>query len=146
MLRGGHGRVTHAVLPEESVEQRGVDGVGVLEIEIRSLLPVLRVYFIDQAVVAVAVVGDKWRLFFGGHHAWSYVDSYNPLRWPDVAPRKLREDITAMEVIARRGDRWLVAYFGLRYYRMLVGVLDWSASEPTIVQVTAPSALREFDL
>jgi arabinan endo-1,5-alpha-L-arabinosidase len=91
-------------------------------------------------------VGDRWRLFFGGHHAWSYVDSDNPLRWPDVTPKKIRTDITGMEVIARRGDRWLVAYFGLRYYRLLVGVLDWSAAEPTIGQVTEPAALREFGL
>jgi hypothetical protein len=89
-------------------------------------------------------VGEKWRLFFGGHHAWSYVDSDNPFRWPDVARTKIRDDITGMEVIARRGDRWLVAYFGLRYYRLLVGVLDWSAAEPTIVQVTDRAPLAEF--
>ncbi len=94
----------------------------------------------------VQPVGDRWRLFFGGHHAWSYVDADQPWRWPDGPPRPLRADITGMEVIARRGDRWLVAYFGLRYYRLLVGVLDWAAPEPTIVQVTAPAALREFGL
>jgi len=85
-------------------------------------------------------------LFFGGHHAWSCVESDNPLRWPDTAPRALRADITGMEVIARRGPRWLVAYFGLRYYRLLLGVLDWSAPEPTIVQITDQSALKEFGL
>ena len=88
----------------------------------------------------------KWLLFFGGHHAWSYVESDNPLRWPDTTPRKLRADITGMEVIARRGDRWLVAYFGLRYYRLLLGVLDWSVSEPTIAQITDPAVLKEFGL
>ncbi|MEY3773945.1 MAG: hypothetical protein RLZZ129_725 [Verrucomicrobiota bacterium] len=88
----------------------------------------------------------RWRLFFGGHHAWSYVDSDNPLRWPDVAPTKIRDDITGMEVIRRRGDRWLVAYFGLRYYRLTVGVLDWSAEEPTIVQIAERGHLREFGL
>jgi hypothetical protein len=51
-----------------------------------------------------------------------------------------------MEVIRRAGDRWLVAYFGLCYYRLLVGVLDWSEAEPTITQITAPAALREFGL
>ena len=51
-----------------------------------------------------------------------------------------------MEVIARRGDRWLVAYFGLRYYRLLVGVLDWSAAAPTIVQITDQAVLKEFSL
>ncbi len=91
-------------------------------------------------------VGDRWRLFFGGHHAWSYVDSDNPFRWPDTTPTKVRADITGMEVIARRGDRWLVAYFGLRYSRLLVGVRDWSAPEPTIVQLTSPADLREFGL
>jgi hypothetical protein len=49
-----------------------------------------------------------------------------------------------MEVIRRAGDRWLVAYFGLRYYRLLVGVLDWAAAEPTIVQISEPAGLREF--
>ncbi len=87
----------------------------------------------------------RWLLFFGGHHAWSYVESDNPLRWPDVKPRALRADITGMEVISRRGNRWLVAYFGLRYYRLLLGVLDWSAAEPTITQLTDQAALREFD-
>jgi|UniRef100_UPI00404AF1E7 hypothetical protein len=88
----------------------------------------------------------RWRLFFGGHHAWSYVDSDNPLRWPDVTPTKLRDDITGMEVIRRQGDRWLVAYFGLRYYRLLVGVIDWSAAEPTIAQITARAELTDFGL
>ena len=88
----------------------------------------------------------QWLLFFGGHHAWSVVESDNPLRWPDVAPRALRADITGMEVISRRGPRWLVAYFGLRYYRLLVGVLDWSAAEPTITQLTAAAGLKEFGL
>ncbi|MDB6169777.1 MAG: hypothetical protein JWM88_2641 [Verrucomicrobia bacterium] len=91
-------------------------------------------------------VGDRWRLFFGGHHAWSYVDSDTALRWPDVTPRKIRDDVTGMEVIARRGDRWLVAYFGLRYYRLLLGTLDWSSPDPTIVPLTDPSGLREFDV
>ncbi|MBS0632482.1 MAG: hypothetical protein JSS11_11240 [Verrucomicrobia bacterium] len=88
----------------------------------------------------------RWRLFFGGHHAWSWVDSDNPLRWPAVAPRALRADITGMEVIRRKGDRWLVAYFGLRYYRLLVGVIDWSAVEPTITQLTDKAQLAEFGL
>ncbi len=91
----------------------------------------------------------RWLLFFGGHHAWSYVESDNPLRWPDVSPRAikvLREEITGMEVITRRGHRWLVAYFGLRYYRLLIGVLDWSLPEPAIGQVTDPAALKEFIL
>jgi hypothetical protein len=88
----------------------------------------------------------RWLLFFGGNHAWSYVAGDNPRRWPDVAPTALHADITGMEVIARKGPRWLVAYFGLRYYRLLVGVLDWSAAQPTIVQVTKAEELREFGL
>lgn len=90
--------------------------------------------------------GNDWLLFFGGHHAWSYVVADNPLRWPDVAPTPLRADITGMEVIRRAGDRWLVAYFGLDYYRLLVGVLDWSAAKPTIAQITDAAGLREFGL
>jgi len=90
--------------------------------------------------------GDDWLLFFGGHHAWSYVVSDNPLRWPDVAPTPLRADITGMEVIRRAGSRWLVAYFGLNYYRLLVGVLDWSAARPMIEQITDAAKLREFGL
>lgn len=90
--------------------------------------------------------GAHWLLFFGGHHAWSCVKSNNPLRWPDVPAQVLRADITAMEVIRRQGDRWLVAYFGLNYYRLLVGVLDWSAAQPTIEQITQCEALREFGL
>ena len=88
----------------------------------------------------------KWLLFFGGHHAWSYVESDNPLRWPDASPRPLRQDITGMEVIARRGKRWLVAYFGLRYYRLLIGVLDWSVPAPGVAPLNERSALAEFGL
>ncbi len=87
-----------------------------------------------------------WRLFFGGHHAWSYVDSDNPFRWPDISPRPIRDDITGMEVIRRNGARWLVAYFGLADYRMRVGLLDWASAEPTIVQIAEPVGLNEFGL
>jgi hypothetical protein len=90
--------------------------------------------------------GDDWLLFFRRAPCLELCGSDNPLRWPDVAPTKLRADITGMEVIRRAGDRWLVAYFGLRYYRLLVGVLDWSAAEPTIVQLTDPAGLKEFGL
>jgi hypothetical protein len=86
----------------------------------------------------------RWLLFFGGHHAWSVVESDTPLRWPDVAPTALRADITGMEVIRRRGQRWLVAYFGLAYYRLLVGVIDWSEPQPTVRQVTDGGELDEF--
>ncbi|MFI5356980.1 MAG: hypothetical protein ACHQ4G_06580 [Opitutales bacterium] len=90
--------------------------------------------------------GGRWRLFFGGHHAWSCVDGADPYRWPDVAPTPLRADVTGMEVVRRAGPRWLVAYFGLRYYRLLLGVIDWAEARPTITQVTAPAALREFGI
>jgi hypothetical protein len=62
-----------------------------------------------------------WLLFFGGHHAWSY-GGHPPPRRP-----------------LARG-----AYFGLRYYRLMLGVLDWSAAEPTITQVTDKSIVAEF--
>ncbi len=86
----------------------------------------------------------RWRLFFGGHHAWGYVDSDSPYRWPDAKPIALRDDITGMEVIRRMGDRWLVAYFGLADYRLRVGLLDWSQSKPTVTTITEPSGLQEF--
>jgi hypothetical protein len=92
------------------------------------------------------VGGDEWLLFFGGHHAWSYVASNNHYRWPNVPATVLREDITGMEVIRRHGERWLVAYFGLADYRLRVGVLDWAAARPTIVDITTPEGLREFGL
>jgi hypothetical protein len=90
--------------------------------------------------------GDDWLLFFGGHHAWSYVASDKPHRWPDVPATVLRGDITGMEVIRRAGDCWLVAYFGLADYRLRVGVLDWAAARPTITDITTPVGLREFGL
>lgn len=86
----------------------------------------------------------RWRLFFGGHHAWSYVDSDTPYRWPDIKPTTLRDDITGMEVIRRKGGRWLVAYFGLADYHMLVGLLDWSLPKPMIGQISEPAGLKEF--
>lgn len=88
----------------------------------------------------------RWRLFFGGHHAWSFVDADNPHRWPDVAPAALRADVTGMEVIRRRGDRWLLAYFGLDYYRLLVGTIDWADRVPTITQIDTAAGLQEFGL
>ncbi len=88
--------------------------------------------------------GHEWLLFFGGHHAWSFVPSDNPLRWTGQPPQVLRNDITGMEVICREGERWLVAYFGLADYRLRVGVLDWSEAHPTIRDLTEPANLTEF--
>lgn len=88
----------------------------------------------------------RWLLFFGGHHAWSCVEGDNPYRWPDTAPTPLRSDVTGMEVVRRRGPRWLVAYFGLNAYRLFLGVLDWDDPSPTIRQIDTVDGLREFGL
>ncbi len=84
-------------------------------------------------------------LFFGGHHEyWSYVVSDNPFSWPDQEPRKLARRITAMEVVARNGRRWLVAYFKMDIHRLFLGIVDWSEAEPRIEDVTEASRLKEF--
>ena len=57
VLGRGHGGTAHAVVPEEFVEDDVVGGVGVAEIKILAFLPVLGVHFVEQAVVAIAVVG-----------------------------------------------------------------------------------------
>ena len=87
----------------------------------------------------------RYLLFFGGHHEyWSYVVSDNPFSWPDQEPRKLARRITAMEVVARNGRRWLVAYFKMDVIRLFLGTIDWSKADPCIVEVTEPSHLKEF--
>ena len=58
----GHGGVAHAILPKELVEDDVVGGVGVAEIEIFALLPFFGVRFVNQAIIAIAVVGGVGRL------------------------------------------------------------------------------------
>jgi hypothetical protein len=60
-----HGGVTLTIPPEEPIEQRRVDGVGTAEIKIPAFPPFLGIYLIDQAIVAVAIVGGKRGLLTG---------------------------------------------------------------------------------
>ncbi len=86
-------------------------------------------------------------LFFGGHYEyWSYVISDNPNVWPSQAPIPLKKGITAMEVIRRNENRWLVAYFKFACYRMFLGILDWSQANPTIHEIRTAAALAEFGI
>ena len=95
----------------------------------------------------VQELGDKFLLFFGGHHEyWSYVISDNPHEWPNQEPRPLKKGITAMEVISRDQERWLVAYFKLDCYRMFLGVIDWSETEATIQEISSSDALVQFGI
>jgi hypothetical protein len=89
--------------------------------------------------------GGRYLLFFGGHHEyWSYVASDNPFSWPEQEPIRLKHCITAMEVVERRGNRWLVSYFKLDSYRLFLGVVDWSDQTPGINEVKTESQLVEF--
>ncbi|MCG8607228.1 hypothetical protein MJD09_19870 [bacterium] len=95
----------------------------------------------------VQEIGNNFLLFFGGHHEyWSYVVSDSPYEWPDQVPTPLKKGVTAMEVIARDQERWLVAYFKLDCYRMFLGVVDWSESRPTIREVNSSGALVSFGI
>ncbi len=59
MLRWGQGGVGLAILPEEFVEDDVVGGVGVAEVEVFSFFPRFGVHFIEQAVIAIAVIGGE---------------------------------------------------------------------------------------
>jgi hypothetical protein len=60
-----HRGVALTIYPEEPIEQRGVDGIGTAEIEILAFPPFLGIHLIDQAVVAVAIVGGERGLLTG---------------------------------------------------------------------------------
>lgn len=90
---------------------------------------------------------DKFLLFFGGHHEhWSYVVSDNPYRWRKQKPVPLKQGITAMEVIRRVDNRWLIAYFKFDCFRMFLGILDWSQTNPTIEEIHSADKLEEFGI
>jgi len=95
----------------------------------------------------------KFLLFFGGHiESWSYVISENPEKWPEQSPQPIGTGLTAMEVIKRNDERWLVAYFklGLGHrsdgFRLFLGVIDWKAAAPVIQQIMEAGQLEEFGI
>lgn len=89
----------------------------------------------------------KFLLFFGGHYEyWSYVLSDNPYVWPQQEPIPLRKGVTAMEVIRREKRRWLVAYFKFDCYRLFLGIIDWSETNPTIHEIWDEDSLKEFGI
>src|SRR6266850_746156 len=61
----GHRDVAHAILPEEPVEKGGVHGVGTTEVKSLAFFPFLGVHLINEAVVAVVVVGGERGLLAG---------------------------------------------------------------------------------
>jgi hypothetical protein len=87
---------------------------------------------------------DKYLLFFGGHYDWSYVVSSDPTNWLECKPIPLKKGITAMEVITRKGDKWLVAYFKMDNYRMFTCVIDWSSTKPMVNEINNAGALQQF--
>jgi len=93
----------------------------------------------------VQKLDGKFLLFFGGQYEnWSYVISDNPYDWKGCQPIALKKDITAMEVILRQGERWLVSYFKMNNYRMFLGIIDWSVNNSTIEEIQDKSKLKEF--
>ena len=92
----------------------------------------------------VQKLDEKYLLFFGGHYDWSYLISESPTTWLDCKPVSLKKGITAMEVILRQGERWLVSYFKMNNYRMFLGIIDWSGNNPTIEEIQDKSKLKEF--
>src|SRR6202521_1425276 len=61
----GHRDVAHAIPPEEPVEKGGVHGVGTTEVKGLAFFPFLGVHLINEAVVAVAIVGGERGLLPG---------------------------------------------------------------------------------
>ncbi len=95
----------------------------------------------------VQELDGQYLLFFGGHYEyWSYVVSDNPAHWPDQEPRPLLRRATAMEVVVRTGQRWLVSYFSFDNMRLLLGIIDWTAAVPAITPIGTAAELVEFSL
>ncbi len=92
----------------------------------------------------VQELNGKYYLFFGGHYDWSYVVSDSPTNWLDCKPVPLKKGITAMEVIFKKGKKWLIAYFKIKNFRLFLGVIDWSVAKPTITEINDAAALQEF--
>ena len=92
----------------------------------------------------VQKLGDKYLLFLGGHYDWSYIVSHDPANWIGCKPTPLKKDITAMEVIASKKEKWLVGYFKMNNYRLFLGVIDWSVDKPAVAEINDTGALREF--
>lgn len=93
----------------------------------------------------------KYLLFFGGHiEHWSYVISDDPAHWLEQQPRPIGKGLTAMEVVKRNDDRWLVAYFKMGVghnsdgFRLFLGVINWAADAPVIQEIFNAGQLREF--
>ncbi|OQX86213.1 hypothetical protein B6D60_06655 [candidate division KSB1 bacterium 4484_87] len=87
----------------------------------------------------------KYFLFFGGQYEfWSYVISDDPFDWKNRKPIPLKQGITAMEVIVRKGSLWLVAYFKMDNYRLFLGTIDWAEAKPTIREIMQEAELKEF--
>jgi len=93
----------------------------------------------------------KFYLFFGGHFkSWSYVISGTPKQWPKQEPIPLEQGIAGMEVIRKKGPKWLVAYFRQDHiplhegFRFFLGILDWETIPPRIRHVTEKQALHPF--
>ena len=60
-----HRDIALAIPPEEPIEQYGVYGVGVAEIQILAFFPFLGIHLVDEAIVAVAIVGGEGGLLTG---------------------------------------------------------------------------------
>lgn len=95
----------------------------------------------------------KYLLFFGGHiESWSCVISDNPAYWSAQERIPIGKGLTAMEVLARTGERWLVSYFrmGLGHrsdgFRMFLGYIDWASTQLSIQQISSEEQLFEFVL
>ncbi len=93
----------------------------------------------------VQELNGRYLLFFGGHYKhWNYVVSDDPAHWREQKMIPLRSGVTAMEVILRKTDLWLVGYFKHHRYRLFLGIVDWSQKRPRIVEISEEKALAEF--
>jgi len=95
----------------------------------------------------VQELNGQYLLFFGGHiEYWSYVISDNPYHWNDQEPIPLGRKITAMEVVCRKDQLWLVAFFKFNSFRLYLGTIDWSNGEPQIEQISEKQQLKIYGL
>ncbi|MGH7491640.1 MAG: hypothetical protein ACREOO_04525 [bacterium] len=99
----------------------------------------------------VQELDGKYLLFFGGHiEYWSYVISDDPAYWPEQQRQPIGKGLTAMEVIKRNDQRWLVGYFRMGRghcsdgFRLFLGVIDWTRDHPIIQQIARAAELEEF--
>lgn len=90
--------------------------------------------------------GDGYVLFFSHNYGTNYVLGDDPLHFPREPYKVAWPNHLGIELVARKGDRWLVSAFRQakqnRPARLYFGILDWSKPEPAVEIVPDRGTMR----